>query len=565
MEQKWILLDDHPDEDVRRLATELNMPPVLVKVLFNRGVRSYDEAKRFFRPELSSLNDPFDLPQMDVAASRLLEAVRKRERVLIYGDYDVDGITSVALLYRFLRKLGVPADFYVPDRIAEGYGLSEQGVREAVSRGAQLLITVDCGVTAHKEVALARQLGLDVIVTDHHEPGDELPQANAVIDPKRKDSTYPFKELAGVGVAFKLLQALVHLTRSSTDDLHEGLDLVAIGTAADIVPLVDENRTLVKMGLERLSRTPNVGLRALLEVAGLARKEITTGHIVFILAPRINSVGRLGSAERAVHLLITSNAQQARNIASILDSENRQRKSIDEQTFREAVQIVEEDFDPATTRSLVLALEGWHPGVIGIVASRLVERFYRPTVMISLDGGVGKGSARSIPGFDLYDALKQCSDLMIDFGGHRYAAGLSIAQENIPEFRRRFNEIAAAKLTEDQLVPKLRIDAELDLDQIDGRFYTLLKLFGPFGPQNMRPVFVSRNLEVVGAPTVVGTNHLKFRVRQRSRVFEAIGFNLGDMIYRIEPGRKNLDLAYVIDENHYMGVTTLQLRVKDLR
>ncbi len=565
MQHKWIVLDDHPAEEVRRLAQELNFPPVLAKVLLNRGVRTYEEAKVFFRPDLSSLHDPFLLPDMDRAADRLLQAIRNKERVLVYGDYDVDGITSVALLYRFLMRFGVPVDYYVPDRFTEGYGLSEKGVREAAARGAAVMITVDCGVTAHEELQLAGELGLQVIVTDHHEPGESLPPAFAVVDPKRPDSRYPFEELAGVGVAFKLLQAVTERMRVSAESLYEALDLVAVGTSADIVPLVGENRTLVKIGLERLPQTRVLGLRALLEATGLRSKTITTGNVVFILAPRINAVGRMGDASRAVEMLITLDPQRARKIAAVLDAENRQRRNIDVETFREAAAIVEDEFDPVGDRALVLAMEGWHPGVIGIVASRLVERFYRPTVMIALEEGLGRGSARSIPGFDIHAALSQCEDLLLEYGGHKYAAGLVIEREKIPELRRRLNEIASAQLSESDLVPSLKIDAELDLSTVDGRFYRLLQLFGPFGPQNMRPVFLSRNVQLAGAPTVVGNNHLKFKVKSGKKVFDAIGFGLGDLIGKLEPGKRGVDLVYVIDENDYMGVRTLQLRVKDLR
>jgi single-stranded-DNA-specific exonuclease len=564
MRHKWTLLDTHPSEEVRRLSQELNIPPVIAKILLNRGIRSYEEAKAFFRPELSSLHDPFLLPDMDAACQLVLEAIRSKKPVLVYGDYDVDGITGIALLYRFLLRYGVPVWYYVPDRFTEGYGLSERGVREAAARGASLLITVDCGVTAVEEVELARHLGIDVIVTDHHQPGDRLPPANAVVVPKRPDSVYPCAELAGAGVVFKLMQAVVGRMRLSAEILSDALELVAVGTAADIVPLIGENRTLVKMGLERLPHSRVPGLRALLEVSGLKAREISTSHVVFILAPRINAVGRMGDASRAVELLITPDARRAREIAVVLESENRQRRSVDEETFREADALVEDEFDLDVDLVLVLAMEGWHPGVIGIVASRLVERYYRPTAMIALENGIGRGSARSIPEFDIYAALRQCEDLLLRYGGHRHAAGFLIEEEKIPAFRQRLNEIAAKQLSASALVPSLRIDAELDLEQVDGRFYRLLKLFEPFGPQNMRPVFVSRNLQLVGVPTVTAGNHLRFQVRGKTKTFPAIGFGMGDRIAELTPGRRDLALAYVIDEDDYQGVRTLQLRVKDL-
>ncbi|MDZ7373076.1 MAG: single-stranded-DNA-specific exonuclease RecJ [candidate division KSB1 bacterium] len=565
MRAKWTLLDAHSPEEVRRLAQELNVPLPIAKILMNRGIRSYEEAKTFFRPNLSSLHNPFLLSDMDEAVRLLLRAIRERKPVLIYGDYDVDGITGTALLYRFLHRLGVPVFYYIPDRLAEGYGLSERGVREAAARGAKLLLTIDCGVTAAAEVELARQLGMDVIVTDHHEPGDRLPPANAVLDPKKPGCNYPFPDLAGVGVAFKMLQGVVQELRVSADTLYDALDLVAVGTAADIVPLVGENRTLVKIGLERLSDTRVVGLRALLEVSGLKGRQISTGHVVFILAPRINAVGRMGDASRAVELLITPDPNRARQIASVLEAENRQRRSVDEETFREADALVGDECELTRDAVIVLAMEGWHPGVIGIVASRLAERYYRPTVMIAIENGIGRGSARSIPEFDIYSALTQCEHLLLQYGGHRYAAGLLIEEDKIAEFRRRLNEIASSQLNVAALAPSLKIDAELDLDQVDGRFYQLLRLFEPYGPQNMRPVFLSRNLQVVGAPTVVGGNHLKFQVKSKSKVFPAIGFGMGDLIGELPPGRRGLSLVYVIEEDEYQGMRTLHLRVKDFQ
>ncbi|MDZ7413841.1 MAG: DHH family phosphoesterase, partial [candidate division KSB1 bacterium] len=404
------------------------------------------------------------------------------------------------------------------------------------------------------------------IICDHHEPRAVLPEAVAVLDPKRPDCSYPFKELAGVGVTFKLLQALFATLGLDQALVEEFVDYVAIGSAADIVPLVDENRVLVAEGLRRLNEGPRkIGLQALLETAGLVDREIGTGQVVFIIAPRINAVGRMGDALRAVRLLTTDVPQQARNIAAILEAENRARKNVDEETFAQALQMLEADFDPERHLVLVLAQEGWHPGVIGIVASRIVERYYRPTIMITLDGEVGKGSARSIPGFDIYAALKQGEDLLIEFGGHKYAAGLTVRRDYVEPLRERLQEVAAAQLEEDLLVPKLRVDGEIRLSHITPRTFALLKQFAPFGPQNMRPVFVSRGLQVVGESRIVGNNHLKLKVRQDGIVIDAIGFNLGDLSYRVAPGEKNLDIAYVIEENDYQGQQMLQLRLKDLR
>jgi len=565
MELKWVLQNDSNDLVATELAGQLKIPILIANILVNRGIVEYDQAVTYFKANLKDLHDPFLFPEMEKAVDRIIAAIQNKERILIYGDYDVDGITSVSMVYLILKSLGCDVTFYIPNRMREGYGISVNGIDEAQQKGVTLIISVDCGITAIEEVAYANSLGIDVIICDHHEPGVSLPSAHAILDPKCKNSNYPFKELAGVGVAYKLAQALIHVLKLDEEVIQQFVDLVAIGSTADIVPLVDENRVLVREGLKRINQTSRPGLKALIESSGVGNKIIRTGQIVFILAPRINAVGRLGNAERAVRLLTTDNPQQAKNIAAILESENRLRKNIDDQTFKQAQELVEQQFDVSQNTMLVLSMEGWHPGVIGIVASRIVEKYYRPTIMISTEDGVGKGSARSIPGFDIYLALKQCEDLMIAFGGHKYAAGLTIKSEQINDFRKRINEIAVDTLSEDLLVPKLQIDCEIQLDDINEQFVRLLKLMAPFGPQNMRPVFLSRNLQVVGTPSIVGSNHLKFKVRQNNMIIDAIGFNLGDKLYRISPGEKNLDMVYVIEENEFLGRTTLQLRIKDLR
>ncbi|MDZ7330581.1 MAG: single-stranded-DNA-specific exonuclease RecJ [candidate division KSB1 bacterium] len=565
MNLKWVLLNEYDKETVDRFAQQLHIPPIFSKILLSRGIDTYEKAWLFFRGNLTHLHDPFLLRDMNKAVQRILRAIQQQERILIYGDYDVDGITAVSMLYLLLKQIGADVHFYIPHRIREGYGISLAGIEEAARLGTRLIISVDCGVTAVREIEYAQQLNMDVIVSDHHEPGKRLPQAYAMLNPKCPESNYPFHELAGVGVAYKLAQALAQALDLDASIIEDFVDLVAIGSAADIVPLVDENRIFVKEGLKRLNQTTRPGLKALLQVAGLLNKPISTGQIVFIIAPRINAVGRMGNAERAIELFTTQDHDRALEIANLFETENRQRKNIDEETFKAAQQIIEDNYDLSSYYSLVVDQVGWHPGVIGIVASRLVEKYYRPTVMISVDENIGKGSARSISGFDIYLALKQCEDLLIGFGGHKYAAGLTIARDKIDAFRQRFNEISQQQLTEDLLCPKLRIDGEIRLSDINATFYKFLKLLAPFGPQNMRPVFLSQKLQVIGTPTIVGNNHLRFKVRQDGIVMDAIGFNLGDLVYRIEPGANNLDMAYVIEENTYLGRTTLQLRVKDLR
>ena len=561
----WVIEENSNPEKVHDLAEILGIPPVISKILFHRGIHTKEEARRFFKPDWSDLNDPFLMKDMDVAVDRIVRALERKERILIYGDYDVDGITSVSLLYLFLTKHGGNVGFYIPDRLREGYGLSSAGVIQAAKEGATLLITVDCGITGLEEIQHARQLGMEVIVSDHHEQGKELPEALAILNPKRKDCPYPFKELAGVGVAFKLAQALCRRLEINEEDSRELIDLVALGSAADIVPLIHENRVLVKFGMERLNRLDRIGIRALAETSGLLGKPIGTGQVVFTLAPRINAVGRLGNAERAVKLLITESESQAKDIAQILESENRDRKNLDDVTFQETKTLIEKNAQFSEARTVVLAKDGWHPGVIGIVASRIVEQFCRPTVMIALDGDLGKGSARSISNFDIYSALKGCEDLLLSYGGHRHAAGLMIKQDQIERFRERFEQIAAQNIREEDLTHKIWVDAEIMLPEITDKFVRLMNLFAPFGPQNMRPVFLSRNLNVVGSPRVVGKNHLKFKVRQGGEVYDAIGFDLGDLMYRLSPGDGKLDMVFVVEENHWNDEIRIQLRVKDLR
>jgi len=491
--------------------------------------------------------------------------LKNKEKILIYGDYDVDGITSCSLLYMFLKEFTGNVHFFIPDRLKEGYGFSVRGVEEARQLGVTLIITVDCGITACEEVVLAQDYGIDVIVTDHHEPGMHLPQARAILNPMLPACPYPFKGLAGVGVAFKLIQALNTSFGREVKHLHHYTDLVAIGSAADIVPLVDENRILVKEGIDRINQRHNIGLNALLDVASLNNCFIGTGQILFGIAPRINAVGRLGSAERAVNLFTTTNKLKAYDLARILEEENNLRKSIEEQTFNEAALFAEKEFDPNSRDPLVLIGEGWHPGVIGIVASRLVDRYYRPSILIALDEGIGKGSIRSIPDFDVFSALQSCGGFLKEYGGHKYAAGLTIEESHILKFKEAFKKSVRESITPEELVPKLKIDSRITLNEINDRFYSILKQFAPFGQQNMRPIFVAENVEVVGTPMIVGKNHLKFSVRQNNTVLPTIGFNMGERIDFLEIGTPKLDIAFVVEENTWRGNTSIQLQIKDMR
>ncbi|MGH1365487.1 MAG: single-stranded-DNA-specific exonuclease RecJ [Calditrichia bacterium] len=566
MEHKWVLDDEFAEEDIERLAGELGVPRVLSHILLQRGVDCFDKAQTYFRPDLNELYDPYLMKDMDIAVKRLNEALSKGEKILVFGDYDVDGVSSCSLVYLVLAKLvGSKASYYIPDRIKDGYGLSKRAIEKARDDGISLIITVDCGVTAIEEVKHATECGVDIIISDHHESGDELPPAVAVLDPKRKDCPYPFKELAGVGVAFKFMQGLYDQLGMNKSELDEYLDLVAIGSSADIVPLIDENRILVRHGLDRINYNPRFGVKALLESTGLDKRDITVGLIVFVVAPRINAVGRMGDAGRAVKLLVARSLQQGRVAAKELERENKLRRTVDENTFKEAIELVEQKLQPDDDSCIVLYQKDWHPGVIGIVASRIVERYYRPAIMISVVNGVGKGSARSIANFNIYEAIKSCSEYLEAFGGHKYAAGLTIKEENIPAFVEKFKIAAANTLPEKDLIPTVQVDCEVRLKDFDERLMRLLKLMGPFGPKNLRPVFVSRQLNIVGDPCIVGGNHLKLNVEQNGVVMNAIGFNLGNHLEKVKTQKALVDCAYVIEENFWNGRKKLQLRLKDVK
>jgi len=565
MQPRWEMVESRPHEEIERLSRQAHVPYTIARILLNRGMDSPEAIEKFFNPSPSQLHDPFLLPGMAKAVDRIIEALQNRERIAIYGDYDVDGITSVSMLYLFLRDLGGEVIAYIPDRQNEGYGISQAGLDEVKKQGAQLVISVDCGITSVAEAHYARSLGLELIISDHHEPADELPEALAVLDPKCKGSTYPFTELAGVGVTFKLAQGITKTLELESDFAFKYLDLVALGTSADIVPLVDENRVLVKEGLEKLNAAPEVGLASLIESAGVRGGKIDVGQIVFNIAPRINAVGRMGSAMRAVQLLTTRDQNQAREVAQVLEHENRRRKEIDNDTLAQALEEIRYTMNPQQRCSIVLSREGWHSGVIGIVASRLIEKFYRPTVMISVENGMGKGSARSVSNFDIYAALKACSDLLEQFGGHKYAAGLTIPAENIPAFKERFEQACKELMAEDDLIRKVRIESEIALDEITPEVVNSLKKFEPFGPHNTRPTFVTRELTTAYPPRIVGQNHLKLVAAQRGTQFEAIGFNLGDRIDRFMNGRRQYEMVYVIEENEYQNRKTTQLRIKDIR
>jgi len=558
-------------EKAKKLSDELSVSPVLTEILVKRGIDTYDKARTFFRPSLDDLHDPYLMDGMQLAVDRIVKAIANKEKLLVYGDYDVDGTNGVALMLTFLKSVHAHVEYFIPDRIKDGYGLSIAGVERAVDRGIQLLISVDCGITAIKPIERAKELGLDVIVCDHHEPADTLPPAHAVLDPLKPGCAYPYKNLCGCSVAFKLVQALskhpslLSVFEASGQSLAQYLDFVTLATTADIVSLTGENRVLVKLGLEILNTNPRPGIHALIDTSGLKLGNITAGQIVFVLAPRINAVGRLGDATRAVELLTSESFTTALERARIFEEENRNRRKIDEDTFLEAQELVENFLDIDNENAIILHQETWHPGVIGIVASRLVERYYRPTIMMTTVDGVAKGSARSVAGFDIYQALKRCEDKLVQFGGHKYAAGLSVELDRLDELKEAFNEIAKELLTDELLTPEIRVDAEIQLAEVTPKFVRVLGQFAPFGPGNMRPVFVARNVEIYGTPRIVGKNHLKFKVRSNGQIFDAIGFNLGGFIDKLLHGRRTADLAFSLDESDFAGEAVPQLKIRDIK
>lgn len=564
MKHHWTYYDIHPQVD--QIMELINVPRVIAQILLNRGVGTFDEARYFLKPTMDDLHNPFLMAGMDQAIERIASAIQKNEHIMIFGDYDVDGTTSTTLLYLTIKLLTDQVSYFIPDRLKEGYGLSIYGIQVAKDRGAGLILAVDCGITANKEVDQARLMGLDVIIIDHHVPGETLPDAVAVLNPKRMDCDYPFKELCGVGLAYKVAQALAEQVGLPDHAVYAHMDLVALGTTADIVPLRDENRVLTKYGLAMIQQTKKPGLQALINAVGLNQKEIVTGHVVFGLAPRINAAGRMGDANRVVRLLTTENREEADQLAEELNMENVRRRQQDSVAFEEARDVVENDAFLSEANGIVLASERWHPGIIGIVASRMVEAFSRPVVMIAMNGDTGRGSARTMGDFHLYNAIKECADLLIQFGGHHHAAGLSIARENVTAFQQRFHEVVTANATPDDFIPRLNIDSEIEFDEVTPRLMKLLKMLGPFGPDNNHPVLVSRNLTLVGAPNIIGSEktHLKFKVRQKNHVIDAIGFGMADYADQLRAQPNRVHLAYTLEENTWHGKTSTQLRIKDI-
>ena len=566
----WIYqqLTEQQIETRNKLAEELSISPVLAQLLVQREITSYDEARSFFRPDLSDLHDPFLMADMHNAVNRLTKAMQKNEKILIYGDYDVDGTTSVALVYKFLKQFYANLEFYIPDRYSEGYGISIQGIDYAAANDFKLVIALDCGIKAIEKVRYAVSLGVDFIICDHHTPDDELPPAVAVLDSKRDDCNYPYKHLSGCGVGFKLMQAFAITNDIDFAKLTPLLDLVALSIASDIVPITGENRVLAYFGLKQINTNPSVGLKGILEVCGLTDKEISISDIVFKIGPRINASGRMKLASEAVELMVSSDHAFAKEKSDTINLYNNDRKDLDKNTTDEAIALIAADERYENRRSIVVHKPDWHKGVIGIVASRLSEEYYKPCIVLANSNGFASGSARSVPGFDIYKAIDSCRDLLENFGGHMYAAGLSMKEENIPEFTERFEKFVSENILEEQTYPQIEIDAVLEFKDITPKFFRVLKQFGPFGPGNMKPVFVSKKVMDYGTSRLVGKEqeHLKLELVDASseNVINGIAFRMhayNDHLKALNP----LDICYTIEENSFNGNTTIQLMIRDIK
>jgi len=570
MDSKWNLLTLTPEQERQKeeIANEVGISPVLAQLLVQRGITTFGEAKKFFRPQLTDLHDPFLMKDMDKAVNRINQAIANKEKILVYGDYDVDGATAVALVYKFLRQFSSQLDYYLPDRYVEGYGVSYQGIEYAYNNGFKLVIVLDCGIKAVEKIAYAKEKGVDFIVCDHHKPDDVLPPAVAVLDAKRADSTYPYGELSGCGVGFKLMQAFAKNNGIAFSELIPLLDLVAVSIASDIVPITGENRILAYHGLKQLNSNPTVGLKAIIHVCGLDDKEITISDIVFKIGPRLNASGRIQSAAEAVDLLVTKDMAFARDKALQIDEYNQTRKDLDKSITEEANQILKSCTNLDARKGIVIFNEEWHKGVIGIVASRLSEEYYRPAVVLTRSGDLATGSARSVPGFDIYRAIESCRDLLENFGGHTYAAGLSMKMENVNKFTERFENFVAENISEEQMTPVIDIDAEIQFQEITPKFFRILKQFNPFGPDNNKPVFCTKRVFDYGTSRLVGRDqeHLKLELvdSHSENIMNGIAFGMYEHNRHIKSFNP-FDICYSIEENTYNGNTSIQLLIKDIK
>ena len=569
MNKNWLIPAPPGKEllsDIEKLGMELKLPRLVAELLYRKGIKTSSEAQEFFNPSMENLYDPFLFPDMEKAVQRVLKAIDNKEQITIYGDYDVDGTTATALLYLGLKRIGANIDFYIPHRMIDGYGLSLTSLDTLRENGSSLIISVDCGVNAIEEINAINSMGMEIIITDHHNPKDELPPAFAIINPKLVGMKYPYEHLAGVGVAYKLLIAIyMKLGIDTAENKLKYMDLVAVGTIADIVPLNSENRIFASIGLQHLIEKKNLGLNALIQISGLNQKNLDTSDIVFGIAPRINAAGRMGSASVSVELLISTDEAKSMELAEIIEHQNSLRQQEDQKTFQEACEIIEKKYkDMQQTSCMVISSDDWHPGVIGIVASKLVEKYYRPVIMISFKDGFGSGSGRSVADFDLFEALKQTEHNLHSFGGHKYAVGLTVYQEYLDRFENELTRYVADHLRLEQIQPPLQIDAEIELYDINTMLLDALDLFAPYGPDNTRPVFMTKNVTIASYPYNVGRNHLKLKVVKDGINFDLIGYNMGDYLPLLRKAGK-LNIAYTLEYNRFGNNVTIQGKLRDLQ
>jgi single-stranded-DNA-specific exonuclease len=562
MERRWkILAADKQRSD--SLKQSLKISPVICDILVQRGIETFEQSKKYFRPELTDLHDPWLMKDMDKAVERIIRAINNNEKILVFGDYDVDGTTSVACMYSFLKKIHSEIDFYIPHRYREGYGVSKMGIDFAKENGFTLIISLDCGIKSVELIRYAKELGIDFVVCDHHLPDDELPPAVAILNPKQKDCNYPYKELCGCGVGFKLISALAPQFDLSDEDVNENLDLVATAIAADIVPMVGENRILAYYGLKKANENPNNGIKALCFLSGL-KTELHINNLVFIIAPRVNAAGRMDDAKKAVQMFIAETYDEAFHYAEMLHSDNTDRKEADINITSEALSLITENQDWQEKKSTVVFKSHWHKGVVGIVASRLIEHYYRPTIVLTQSGEYAAGSARSIPGFNLYEAVHACREYLIGYGGHFAAAGLTLEVNKIDAFRNKFEEVVSSTIDPELLIPEIIIDAEINFNEIQWPFYNIIQQMEPFGPENLRPVFVAKKVWNTGYSKIVKEEHIKFSLKQNGIVMTGIAFKMADKFHLLQM-QKPIDVVFKIDENEWNGNKTLQLRMIDFK
>ncbi|NTW31484.1 MAG: single-stranded-DNA-specific exonuclease RecJ [Bacteroidetes bacterium] len=586
MEKRWVIKEKGDALFVKSLSKELNISTVLSNLLVQRGIKTFEEAKAFFRPEISQLHDPFLMKDMDKAIVRIENAIKKNEKILVYGDYDVDGTSAVALVYSFFNKSAIGGckseniDFYIPDRYIEGYGISIIGIDYAVNNGFNLIIALDCGIKAVEQIQYAKEKGVEFIICDHHRPGEKIPEAVAVLDPKQSDCNYPFKELSGCGIGFKLIQAYSIKNNIPFSDLIQYLDLVVVSIASDIVPVTGENRILSYFGLKQINSNPRPGIEAILTFSAIKKLDSTMAteekvfsrilninDLVFLVGPRINAAGRIEDGRNAVKLLICEDATSAMEVALHINVNNTERRSLDTSITQLAIEMIQSDALHSDRKTTVVYSPEWHKGVVGIVASRLTENYYRPTIVLTQSNGLITGSARSVKDFDIYDAIDSCSDLLEHFGGHKYAAGLSFKPENLEAFRDKFEKVVSETITDEMLIPEVEIDAEIELTEISSKFFKILQQFAPFGPGNMCPVFLTKGLVDRGSARIVGTTHLRFSVIYPgiyNPEYNAIAFGQSHYFNDVISG-KPFSLCYHIDENEWNGNVSLQLMVKDIK